>query len=203
MADSLIQSASLESIAAIGTSLLLGSAIKALLLLAAVGAVAWRLRGASAAIRHLLWFCAICGLAVLPLAALILPGWNVLPSWVAMPVGPDPTPVATSIQFEELSRGPAMPNPSTDTLQAGSLSRTVVAPMPHQPIMPAAHEPIRPARDSSWRLVILTVWISGCVVALVPVLAGTVSLLSFSGGRSEPTAVQSTWRLGEWQSGWD
>jgi beta-lactamase regulating signal transducer with metallopeptidase domain len=169
MGDSLAQSVSLDAVAAIGTSLLLGSAIKALVLLAAVGVIAQWLRGASAAMRHLLWFCAIAGLAAIPVLGLVLPGWDVLPSWVEMPAGPDRTPVAASIELGQPSGGGSMLNPSTDGGQDQSVSENA--------IVPPAHERVMPANDVSWRLVVLIVWISGCVVSLVPVLAGTVSLL--------------------------
>ena len=178
MGDSLVQSMSLDWIAAMGTSLLLGSAIKALLMLAVVGVIARCLRGASAAIRHLLWFCAIAGLAAIPVLALVLPGWDVLPSWVEMPAGPDRTPMAASIQLGQRSGGGLTPNPSTDGGRTQSVSEIAV--------VPAADERVMPANDVPWRLAILIIWMSGCVVALVPVLAGTVSLLRLE-RRSERT----------------
>ena len=169
MRDSLMQSMSLDWIAATGTSLLLGSAIKALVLLTVVGVIAWCLRGASAAMRHLLWFCAIAGLAAIPVLALVLPGWDVLPSWVEMPAEPDRTPLAASIELRQPSGDESMTTLSTDGGRAQSVSEIA--------IVPTAHERVLPANDVSWRLVVLIVWIGGCAVSLLPVPVGTVSLL--------------------------
>ena len=58
---------------------LINSAMKGagLLLVAAISALI--LRKASAAIRHLVWLCALGGLLILPILSALLPGWDVLP----------------------------------------------------------------------------------------------------------------------------
>ena len=195
MGDSLVQSVPIDWIGAIGTSLLFGLVVKALVLLTVVGVIARWLRGASAAIRHLLWLCAIAGLAVLPVLALVFPGWEVLPNWVEMPAVADRTPGASSIELGHPSGGGLTPNPPTNGGQARSVSTIAV--------VRTTHEQVEPTRNVSWQSAVLIVWISGCVVALIPVLTGMVSVLRLErqsertdGGPIDLAARRAARRLG-------
>ncbi|MEP3479263.1 MAG: M56 family metallopeptidase [Fuerstiella sp.] len=60
---------------------LLDSAIKGTLMLLMAACICVALRRDSAANRHFIWGIAICLLTVMPILSLILPGWNILPSW--------------------------------------------------------------------------------------------------------------------------
>ena len=62
--------------------ILFDSAIKGLLLLALVGAIAMAMRRASAAALHLVWFLALSALICLPALSALLPEWRIemLPS---------------------------------------------------------------------------------------------------------------------------
>ena len=64
--------------------ILLDASVKGAVVLAAAGLVAWLMRSASAAARHLSWFLATVCLLLLPAASAVLPGWRVLPSWAAL-----------------------------------------------------------------------------------------------------------------------
>ncbi len=229
---------SLENMATNGAWILIGSAIQATALLAAVGLIAWSMRHASAAVRHMLWFGAVIGLAVLPLLTVILPGWEVLPRWEVASTAPDVATATATVEPEESYPDFAQP----DALYPGSVLRDTpdgraVPPVLRPPevsdeaaIDPAAYEPapkpersspafarpdasyptsappeilggrtvppvVRPPEASdeaaiepaptkpalaiawlSWRSLILVVWMIGVMAALVPVVAGTVSL---------------------------
>ncbi len=88
-------------------------AIKSVLVLGVTAAVAFGLRGASAALRHQVWAVALGGLLMLPVLSIVLPHWQLafLPAFdtvIPVPqVVPNSEPAgtrafvpATAIQFE-------------------------------------------------------------------------------------------------------
>jgi len=77
--------------------------------------------------------------------------------------------VVTSTESPQPSGGGSMHNSSTGGGQAQSVPKIAV--------VPTAHGRVMPTTDVSWRLALCVVWMTGCVVALVPVLVGTVNLL--------------------------
>ena len=58
-------------------TVLAGIALKATVVLLLACALALSLRRASAALRHLVWAAAVCGVLVLPAASFLLPEWSV------------------------------------------------------------------------------------------------------------------------------
>lgn len=60
---------------------LVDSAIKGTVVLLVATCACVALRRDSAANRHFVWGIAICLLAAMPVMSLLLPGWQVLPSW--------------------------------------------------------------------------------------------------------------------------
>src|SRR5688572_26939991 len=72
---------------------LVDAGVKSFALLALAAMVAFVLRRASAATRHLVWFTSILGLLVLPVLSMVLPSWRVLPRW--MDAKPRGTPRTT------------------------------------------------------------------------------------------------------------
>lgn len=73
----------LDGVAVAWLAVLIRSAIQATGLLIMVGLIAWIMRSASAAVRHLLWLGTMIALARFPLATDFLPGWQILPHWEA------------------------------------------------------------------------------------------------------------------------
>lgn len=65
--------------------LLVDSAIKGALILVLAAFAAMLLRRDSAATRHLVWLVAIVAMLVIPVLSLMLPQWQVLPAWAAIP----------------------------------------------------------------------------------------------------------------------
>src|SRR5437762_11134185 len=74
--------------------LLLDSSLKGATLLTLALILAFALRKASAAARHLVWLGAMAALLVLPILSGLLPGWRVLPAWTAS--APRPAPAASA-----------------------------------------------------------------------------------------------------------
>src|SRR6266540_3183635 len=64
-------------------SVLVDAAAKGFLVLALAGMAVLCLRRASAALRHLVWFVALASLLLLPMLSMLLPGWPILPQWIA------------------------------------------------------------------------------------------------------------------------
>jgi TonB family protein len=85
--------------------MLMDLAWKATLLVGVAGSVALALRRASAAMRHLVWLCALSTLVLLPLAALLAPAWR--PSMEGAALLPQ---VARTV-IEVSASGPASPIP--------------------------------------------------------------------------------------------
>ncbi len=166
----------LEWLAETGYSIVVSSAVQATLLLAVVCAIAWSIRGASSAVRHLLWLCALGGLAVLPVVTGLLPGWDVLPGWMLMPTAPDWSLAATSedaapARDDMLVATPAIDRGEADRGITGTSTDGTVG------VSPTAYEQAATRNHVPWGPMILIVWMTGCAAALLPALAGMASLL--------------------------
>jgi beta-lactamase regulating signal transducer with metallopeptidase domain len=217
MWDSL-ESTLLGEIATAGTSVLMSSAIQATALLALVGLIAWSMRAASAAVRHLLWFGAMIGLATLPVLTVLLPGWEVLPRWEIARATSDTGVAAPAIDLEP-TYAPAVKPDTSDSISAKLDTGRPASAKPDEsnpiPVRPDASNSISATPETStddavqpifsrqvanakatvepgaepatyghapaggrmtWQVLILVVWVIGCIAALLPVAAGMASL---------------------------
>ncbi|HEV3004336.1 MAG TPA: S41 family peptidase [Pirellulales bacterium] len=169
------------------TAALADSALKGLVLLAAAAALALACRRGSAAMRHIVWSTATTGLLLLPLAAAFLPHWNVsLPaSWLARP---------PAIHDRDLAQAKPAVGPIDGTLDAMPLAAdTVSSPAESVFGMGAQREQAEPTQSAvhpasiggmEW---LVLVWSLGAVAAMVPTVAGWVSLILLR-GKSRPLA---------------
>jgi len=176
---------------------LLDAIVKATLLLVAAYLAAILLRGASAAVRHRIWCLTFVSLLLLPLLSVALPDWRlpILPYRVGMRtesitvVAPGNSQASTKLprtyqpttadypaknlpeQRTENTSVPStwsMPGPSAGTDASAAIenqsakSRDASIPFPH-----AASTP-------SWHTAIITVWLIGLGLALLPVTANLI-----------------------------
>lgn len=172
----LIPSLSLNSYAAQTLAVLVDSFAKGFILLALAWVAARVLRRASAATRHWLWFLAVASLLALPGFSLLLPRWQVMPRWLETLAGPgvgsglnDPSitltaPASGSITLaSETAAG--LPPPGTSAATE-ALARTSKSSAPFA----------EPLRQLGWKTWTLVAWLACTGLALVPVLAGMLSL---------------------------
>ena len=161
----------LDGVAVAGLAVLIRSAIQATGLLVMVGLIAWMMRPASAAVRHLLWLGTMIALAGFPLATVFLPGWQVLPHWEAAGSVQERAPSVATVESRatKLTSEVSLVSDSDDDQLAsahqdgGDIGPTVLEGAPTQSRL-------------SWQSLILVVWAIGCLVAWLPTAGGTVSL---------------------------
>jgi beta-lactamase regulating signal transducer with metallopeptidase domain len=125
----------------------------AFLLLAAL--MAWRLRVASAALRHRLWTLTLGLLAVLPAMSWSLPGWG----WA----------ISTSTAPVVLDRSPPTINVSNSSTIESKLMRFDAVP----PLRAAAR--IDPIQSFDPGRVLVTVWSLGLCIAVWPLVVGLIA----------------------------
>lgn len=156
---------------------IIGTLVKATLLLVAGGGAATVLRRGSAAWRHLAWGTAVAGLFVLPLASLGLPRLAVLP-----------VPGRTVVEIPQVSaaRGDRAADVVSGTAGDASISNT--APDIRSGIVAAPSSPFH----VNWWLVFLAVWALGATVLLGRLVLGAW-LLHRVVRRATPLAVPA-WR---------
>ena len=156
-------------------SLLVDSTIKAAILLALVAAIMSFSKQVSAASRHLVWLLSLAVIFALPLLVLILPTWNVLPSWLAFPAGPA-TPIASPNTYQPSDvimhlHSPASPSLWEPSSQPSNRFGDAEA--------SSSRNKLRRVTPNYWTTtttLLLIAWLSGCLLALTPWLAGTVSV---------------------------
>jgi HEAT repeat protein/beta-lactamase regulating signal transducer with metallopeptidase domain len=163
-------------------SVLIGSIVKATLLLLAAFGITALMRGTSAAARHAVWSAALVGVIVVPLVSIALP-WRmgVLPSGWGDSVG---SLIAGSEgpAFEDLSRTPTpTPTPISELASAtdpgGADHANDVAPTPQsvestgQPAVGGSANPIAALARDPWRLVLFA-WLGIAAVILARILFG-------------------------------
>src|SRR5688500_3923195 len=174
--------ASLAAVLPIDTSglvnflgLLLDSALKGSLLVAAAAIAAYLLRGRSAAARHAAWTAAVVGHLALPAITLLAPAWR-LPF---LPAPPWLTPAAQSMARPS-SIEPRSSAPTVSTLEAsgpvaqptaGSTTGDVQPSAPGQTVVPAAST--GPTRIGGLSL-LAVLWIIGSILVLLRLALGTV-----------------------------
>jgi beta-lactamase regulating signal transducer with metallopeptidase domain len=109
--------------------LILDTALKATVLIAAGTGLVWLFARSAAALRHRIWALLFVGLLLLPALGPMLPGWNwpIVPrGWqVATPTARDASPSPTAAPAPKTPSGPIAPAPATAA--AGNLSSGTVA----------------------------------------------------------------------------
>ncbi len=145
-------------------AVLLGSAVKGALLLAAAGLVTSCLR--NAAFRHLVWVLALGSALLLPLLGMLLPGLD-------LPVPPKnllaPVQIEDSSAISESSKPPS--SSATDDGPVGT-PRVSTASSPS--LAAAGPETLLPSPRSlpSWSAVVMSAWATGFILLLVPLVRG-------------------------------
>jgi beta-lactamase regulating signal transducer with metallopeptidase domain len=128
-------------------ALLIEATLKGSLILALAAVVTSLLRGSSAALRHLVWGIALGSAAILPLAARLLPAWNVsVPADIAANLSR--LPVAT-VEPRPASQ-PAAPRPTGSSLPIAASQGTSLADRGNPPPSPLS---LTAALTLGWALV--------------------------------------------------
>jgi beta-lactamase regulating signal transducer with metallopeptidase domain len=155
--------------------LLLDSALKGSLLVAAAAIAAYLLRGRSAAARHAAWTAAVVGHLALPAITLLAPAWRLpflpAPPWLTPSAQSVSTPsrmespssaaTVTTLQPSGAVAQPTSPSPTSDVQSSG----------PSQTVTPAAST----GAINIGRLSLLAVlWITGSILVLLRLALGTV-----------------------------
>ncbi|NLS97136.1 MAG: M56 family metallopeptidase [Planctomycetaceae bacterium] len=164
----------LDGVAVAGLAVLIRSAIQATGLLVMVGLIAWMMRSASAAVRHLLWLGTMIALAGFPLATAFFPGWHVLPHWEAARAVQERAPSVATVESpatKPISEVSPVSDRRENQLAAVHQDDDDVA-----TVGPPARARAPAQSWKSWQALILVVWAIGCLVAWLPVAGGTVSL---------------------------
>ena len=167
---------------------LVDSAIKGTIVLLLAGFVCLALRRDSAATRHFVWTMAICLLIAMPFLSLVLPEWQVLPSWMN---SDEPTVATSSPTFvapldsspatpEIADLSPAMPLPGSYVSEDSELVQaTTIDPefQPVQTMMPNPAESVDTERSPiQWTTWLSGIWFFGCVLLILRLLAAAVLL---------------------------
>ncbi len=181
-------------------SVLIGSIVKATLLLLAAFGLTALMRGTSAAARHAVWSAALVGVIVVPLVSIALPwrmgilpsGWgDSVGSLFARAEGPD---------LEDLSRTPTpTPMPISDTASPVSVDHVTDV----GPASPSVESPGEPTAGGStgltaaltrdpWRLVLIA-WLGIAAVILARILFGMMWMWRLA-RRAQPLSGP-TWLL--------
>jgi beta-lactamase regulating signal transducer with metallopeptidase domain len=154
-------------------SVLIDLGAKSLVVMLACCAAAAAFHRASAAWRHLVWTLGIVALLVLPGLALVLPAWSVgwLPEW---PGRTGAAAVVASLPEAAAADAQGIPSPITPRVDAAPLGARPGASAVQRPVAPAGTD--RTARPWLWSAIVVSVWLAGLVLALVPVVVGLAQL---------------------------
>jgi beta-lactamase regulating signal transducer with metallopeptidase domain/HEAT repeat protein len=190
--------------------------LKGLAILVAAAVAVALLRRRSASVRHAVWMLALGGLLVLPALALGLPGWRILPEWAdteapallvanpaagetvrPMDTAPLPAVVTEGVPGDGVATRPVPAHVGPD---AGSTDRTprvagqgAVRP-PTTDVAAGTAAPVSAPvpvakRIATWAAMI---WAAGCVVCLLPLLLGRLSLWRIRRGAQPAGAAWGT-----------
>jgi len=149
---------------------------RATLLFVVAFVVANCLRRASAAARHLVWLAAFVGAGTLPLVSTSVPAWQVAALH---------PPRTTSRNFADEAPRFASTELESNTFTAGATASTA----PWDETLAATHAleteparsnaPVAPAevaQPSPWATIIVSVWLTGAALMLLPLVIGALSL---------------------------
>jgi beta-lactamase regulating signal transducer with metallopeptidase domain len=142
---------------------------KATALFAAGGIPAAALRRHSAAARHAVWAATLLAVLLLPAMTLALPAWRLLPAWVAAPtpaalVAPAPAPAPPVVQTTTPAISTHAPTPP-----ATAATAFAQATGPAGGPLPVAHSAVIRQPAMSLGTLLLSLWIGGAVLLLIPV----------------------------------
>jgi beta-lactamase regulating signal transducer with metallopeptidase domain len=137
---------------------LIGSAVRASVVLGFAWALTWSMRRASASMRHFVWTCAIAAVALVPVTTAVFPQWRVLtPAALAslmsviVPPAPD---VAADLRDATATARPSSPGPT----------------LFHQQVAPSAPSTAVSARRYAG--VITGAWVAGTTAVLIYIAVG-------------------------------
>jgi beta-lactamase regulating signal transducer with metallopeptidase domain len=162
--------------------LLIDSALKGILLVAAAAIAAYLLRNRSAAARHAAWTAAVIGHLALPAITLLAPAWQ-------LPFLPTPPWLAASVEQPAQVVTPAA---SPTTIETATPGKSVSTPAPSAAPAAAPSPATTPAKDSFInrfrfdRITLLgALWILGAILVLLRLAFGTfkVGQLAREGAR--------------------
>ena len=186
----------LSSVAAIWVPLLLEMTWKATLVLVAAGLGAMLLRGASAAVRHLLWMLALGSLLAIPLLSVVLPEWRVplLPALARLTPAIAQAPASAALERPAaLTTVPATAlahrRPSQSPRSQGETSQEVAVP---PPAMGAVAAPPADARVP-WTAWAVLVWLAGALVIVGRLAMGMLRAQRIAAGATAVTAGPWRW----------
>ena len=149
---------------------------KATLILGLASLVAFSLRGASAAARHLIWTSALLASLALPVASALLPDWQVAVLNVAAPAAPAAAVVDTPFTLAQNDHGvvsaPAMSSPIARTRAESTGLITSLA-------------------DAGWPTWIALTWAAGSILILGHLLVGIGAVHSLA--RRTEVATAAPW----------
>lgn len=154
--------------------------LKATLILAAAALLAWALRRATAAARHLVWCSAVAALLLLPLLSLSLPDWRV-EMWSAAETAPEVLAVAP-----EAEPAPELAAPAEAA--------------PARALLPGVEAPSASAAPLGWREWAALAWGIGAALVLLRLVAGQLGLRQLR-RRARPTDPSFRWLARELAAG--
>lgn len=158
-----------------------GIALRCSLVLAVAALLTLLLRHRSAATRHVVWIAAVCGVLALPLITSVAPAWRVLPpefqaEVVEQSATATPPELIENLSLAQVASRDFSPGRTWQTiLEARPTVAEVSNPtaeLAAAPVVPQA--PVSPRLE--FRHVVMTVWLAGAVVLLLPMLFGLVSV---------------------------
>lgn len=176
--------------------LIIDSSIKGFLLLLVAAVVCRLMIKMSAAHRHMVWTAAILGMVAMPILALTVPQWKVLPSWlqanqpaeqiaVADFVGPGMArdlPISFQPQEFPVQPGAGQSNPSNN--QSADTNEEI--PMDSvAPLLPTQREDLPVSVLELNAALIVSIWALGCALCAWPILISFLRL-KLTESRSRP-----------------
>jgi beta-lactamase regulating signal transducer with metallopeptidase domain len=170
-------------------TLLLDAALKGSILIIAAAAIAYLLRGKSAAARHAAWTAAVIGHLAIPAFAFVLPQWRLAllskPAWMDTRVA-DVAPSAFTVDQ-------STPEPIAKKVDAPAVTPAPVAPPTTSTTSTSSTKPPASSRTWSSLSVVAVLWILGTAIVLMRLAIGTwkVGRLAKNGDRVDD---------GEWLS---
>lgn len=146
-------------------SILLEAALKATLLLAAAGLVAFAMRNAAASLRHFIWSCSLIGALAVPALALVLPRWQL---GIVSPPG------------TQAGISPRLTAPNAPTVADRALdlnNRVDVTPAPTDlPASALQSQPLATDAQHDWATAFVVLWLGGIAVGMITLVGGLATL---------------------------
>lgn len=169
-------------------NLLIGSAMKGVVLLSVAGLITLLLRRAPAATRHYVWTVAISALVLLPLAGFVAPRWNVtfLTATIAPSLIPPSVTEPSSVEIGKRPDANVVPAPSVATPNAPPSEVPLAS--PRQEITPSSDRAATLGAETSkasigasvatsalpldWWMILSAIWIIGAMLLMTRLLVG-------------------------------